>query len=223
MNRKIVIGACLGLAGVVVVAAGGFGPLWQPEKKPASTAPSAQPTKPDVKVPAKPDLKQPEKAPDAAGMPDIMPGAAHKQLAKMVGDWETSTTSTMGGPDATKGTAKIAAILEGRFFKEEATGEMMGHQFTSFKTIGYNNGAKKYESMWLYTRSTAMMTLNGTSTDDGKTITLAATAAGPGGKNEEMTVVMKWTDDNTFTVTLSFKMNPAAPEEKMETTYTRKK
>jgi len=230
MNRKFLTGMCLGVAGIVAVIAGGFAPLGQPDKKPVPAAPPAQPAKPDAHAPATPPAKQPEKKPDAA--PDagdmdemMMPGAPHKQLAKMVGDWDTMMTFSMGGQamPGSKGTAKISAMLGDRFFKEDATGEMMGQPYTSFKTIGYNNGTKKYEGMWLYTMSTAMMTLTGSSTDDGKTITLAATVAESADKKEEMTIVMKWIDENTFTVTLTSKGDAAGPDASLETKYTRKK
>lgn len=222
MNRKVVMCACLGLAGVVA-AAGGFGPLWQPEKK--TTAPAVQPTKPDAKAPAQPEAAPPAGQPEDPAMAEIMPGAAHKQLAKLVGEWETATTFSVAGNamPATKGTAKVAAMLGDRFFKEESSGELMGQAYSSFKTIGYNNGTKKYEGAWLYTMSTAMMTLTGTSTDDGKTITFTATVAESAEKTETMSVVLKWTDDNSYTVTLTSKGEAPAPDASMETKYTRKK
>jgi hypothetical protein len=209
---------CSGCVAVGIFA--GLAPLMQPEKKPpaAPAAPAKQPAKPDAPAAPQPDMD--------AMMAMAKPGAVHQQLAKMVGEWTTSTAMKGAGMppmDPTKGTSKIASTLGGRFFTEDQDGDMMGEPFTSAKMLGYNNGTKKYEAVWTYTGSTGMMTMTGTSKDDGKTITFDASHEEAPGKIEKMTITIKVISDDSFVVSLS--SVGGAPEEQMtmETTYTRKK
>jgi len=171
---------------------------------------------------------QPENAPPAKGQPGnadlgMMPGDAHKQLAKMVGDWTTETTLDMGGPamPATKGTAKVTSILDGRFFTEAGDGEMMDMKFASSKMIGYNNATEKYEAVWAYTMSTGMMTMTGISEDDGVTISFDASSEQSPGKRDAVKIVRKWIDDDHFTVELTSEAE--GMKIGMTTKYTRKK
>jgi hypothetical protein len=101
------------------------------------------------------------------------PGPAHQQLAKLVGEYTTVSKFTLKPGDDAKeshGTAKLKTILGGRFLVEESTGSLFGQKTGSMHLLGYNNGTGKYEGTWVYTGSTGMMNLTGTSKDDGKTI-----------------------------------------------------
>jgi hypothetical protein len=111
-------------------------------------------------------------------MKAMKPGPAHQYLAKMAGDY-TTKTSFRPAPDVepvtTTGTAHLAMILDGRFLVEDNAGEMMGQPVTGKRLLGYNNTAKRYEGVWMYTMATGMMRLKGTSPDNGKTIDFEAT------------------------------------------------
>jgi hypothetical protein len=147
------------------------------------------------------------------------PGAEHKALAKMAGDYTTKSVMDMGGQkQESVGTAKIASHMDGRFIAEEGKGEMMGMPYSSHKMYGFNNAAKKYEGVWMYTGSTGMMTMTGTSSDGGRSILFTA-AVDQGGQKQNFTITVKRMDDDHFTVEM--KMPEGGPS--MVTTYSRKK
>jgi hypothetical protein len=183
--------------------------LAQPEKKPA--APGAAP--------------QPEKQPGAGEMPDMSakPGPEHERLMRLAGSYAVESKFTGPGmpPQTTTGEATARATLGGRFLEITETGTMMGQPLESVQIWGYNAASKKYESMWRYTMSTAMMSLKGQSGDGGTTIDCDA-SYDEEGKTERMKVRFKTESGDRFVVTLTAQ-DPSGKDVVMETIYTRKK
>jgi len=107
---------------------------------------------------------------EAAGTP----GAAHKALEPLVGEWTAEVKSWMS-PDApptvSKGSAKAQWTLNGRFVREEFKGEMMGKPFQGISLTGYDNQKQKYNSVWVDDMSTAIFASTGTAEGNGKVIT----------------------------------------------------
>jgi hypothetical protein len=154
------------------------------------------------------------------------PGPEHEALAKLAGEYTTMMRfrPTAAQPaQESKGTAKFTSVLDGRFILEESTGEQFGKQFKARKIYGYNNAAKRYESAWVYTASTAIMTLHGSSPDGGKTIRLNATVAQANDAQMNLIVTLKRINDDSFTVELDLKTPDGTAGPALETTYTRKK
>jgi hypothetical protein len=175
---------------------------------------------------------QPEKAAGGGEQPEEVtdrsasnPGPEHERLAKLAGTWETSTKFEGPGMEAeeSKGESKLSVVLGGRFLREEDTGTMMGQPYTSLKFWGFNNGSKKYESVWMYTGGTAMMTMTGESKDEGKTVVYDASYVNEVGQKQEMKITFKQVDVDHFAVTLAAVMEGAEAGPSMTTTYTRKK
>lgn len=107
---------------------------------------------------------------EAAGAP----GAAHKALEPLVGEWTAEVKSWMSPeapPMVSKGTAKAEWAMDGRFVREEFNGEMMGKPFQGMSLTGYDNQKKKYNSFWVDDMSTAIFTSEGTADDGAKVIT----------------------------------------------------
>lgn len=177
--------------------------------------------KPAVAVPSE------EKAPsEEKMMQDAMPGAAHANLARLAGDYTTVTKLFMtpgAPPQESTGEAKLWMTLDGRFLSEDDSGMFFGQQMKSFRMVGYNNASKRYEGIWTYTMSTAIMTLNGTSNDGGKTITFAGSFDDQGGVKQKLDIVMRQTDGDHLVVELSGKTPDGKAGPILETTYTRKK
>jgi hypothetical protein len=161
----------------------------------------------------------------AQGVPDN-PGPEQAALAKLAGEYATVTRflakAGEAGPES-KGSAKFTSVLDGRFLLEESTGEQFGKPVKARKIYGYNNAAKRYESAWVYTGSTAIMTLQGSSSDGGKTIQWNATVAQANDSTMDLVVTMKRIDDDRFTVELTSKRANGAARSTLETTYTRQK
>jgi hypothetical protein len=155
-----------------------------------------------------------------------LPGEVHKQLAKQVGEYTTHSKMMLkpGAPgEETTGTSRIIAVLGGRFLQQEDAGTMLGQPFTSIHLDGYDNATKKYQANWVYTGSTGMMSLTGTSKDGGKTIEYAATFENEQGTKETMTVTTRIIDDDHFVIELTAKTPDGGKGPTLETTYTRKK
>jgi hypothetical protein len=126
----------------------------------------------------KPDPKMEEmmKKAEAASTP----GAAHKLLEPLVGEWTAEVKCWMA-PDApptvSKATAKTSWAMKGRFVQEEFSGEFMGKPFHGLGFIGYDNVRQKYSNVWIDDMSTTVYTSEGDADSDGKVLTLAGTYA----------------------------------------------
>jgi len=144
----------------------------------------------------------------------------HRKMARMAGDYTTANKLTLPGGKVmeSKGTARLKSVLGGRFLQEENSGTMAGKAFTGLRVFGYNDDAKRFEAIWTYTGSTAMMTLVGKLTEDGGVKFKASYADGPE-KKTTFTIIYRPIDDDTFTVDLiSGEKGPH-----LTTTYTRKR
>ncbi len=156
-------------------------------------------------------------------MAKASPGAEHARLAKLVGEWTTVSKLTMAGqpPMESTAAAKFTMTLGGRFLQEEGQSSMMGQPVSSVKLWGYNNDSKKYESVWMWTMKTSMLTMKGQSADGGKTVVYAASFDED--KPQPLTVTFKQADDDHFTVTVTGKDEATGMQTTMEESYTRKK
>jgi hypothetical protein len=145
------------------------------------------------------------------------PGPEQAFLANRAGDY-TRVITFVGQDGEWSGTSKISVILGGRFVLEENRDTVMGRAVEGTRLWGYNNATKQYEAAWMYTMSTAITKLTGTSNDGGKTVEYTSTADEP-----RLHARVRQTDDDHFVVTLS----TAGPDGKdtpfQETTYARKK
>ncbi|HEU4387332.1 MAG TPA: DUF1579 family protein [Blastocatellia bacterium] len=153
------------------------------------------------------------------------PGAAHQLLLKRVGEYTTTSRFTIPGsaPTESTGTARISAALDGRFLVEENSGSLLGAPIRGLRYYGYNNGSGKYEAIWTYTMSTAIMTLVGTSADGGKTVSYTATHDDANGAKQTLYVTTKQIDDDNF-VEQIHGVNPDGTRgATVETTYVRRK
>ena len=178
------------------------------------------------KAPPEPPAAQPEARPDySIETIGNNPGPIHQRLARLVGEWETASKFVLPGQEAAEsaGAAEFTTILGGRFLVEHSKGSMMGEEFSSMKLWGYNSASQRYESVWTYTGSTSMMTLTGSSKDDGKTVAYEASYESAPGRREQMTVTLDLAEEDRFTVKLTAKGPDGQPAPEMVTTYTRKK
>lgn len=145
------------------------------------------------------------------------PGPEQALLAKRAGDY-TRVIKFVGQDGEWTGTSKISVILGGRFILEENHDTVMGRAVEGTRLWGYNNVTKQYEAAWMYTMSTAITKLTGTSDDGGKTVEYTSTSDEP-----RLHARVRQIDDDHFVVTLS----TAGPDGKdtpfQETTYARKK
>lgn len=151
------------------------------------------------------------------------PGAPHRMLAGMAGNWNTRGRFWMepGKPPVeSTGHSKQTMVLDGRFLQQEFTGDMMGSPFTGLGFCGYDNHTEKYVSTWMDTMGTAIMVFEGTASADG-TITQTSSYDDP------VQGPMKWRSVTHLVNpdTLEFEMyatgRSGREEKMMEITYTR--
>jgi hypothetical protein len=167
---------------------------------------------------AKPDPERP-------AQDESPPGPRHERLMKLAGHYSSVTKFVNGDAAApeTTGEATFTSILGGRFLLQEEKGTMFGQPFETRKTYGYHAGTKRYEGVWIYTGSTAMMTLSGTSADEGKTIAFDASYEISPGKKKNLDVTMTELGPDKFSIVLKSKPDESGKGATMETIYTRKK
>ena len=151
----------------------------------------------------------------------MTPGPAHHQLARMAGDYTFTSKFLMPGAPATEtaGTAKLEMQLDGRFLREENSGTMAGQPYRGLRYYGHNNATNKYEGMWTWTMSTALMFLSGSSSDGGKTIDWTATCDDETGVRQSLHIIMRRDGDDRFVIRIEGRDGGPTLEE----TYTRKK
>ena len=154
------------------------------------------------------------------------PGPEQSFLAKRAGEY-TRTVKFIAQPNAdanaSTGTAKISVTLDGRFIVEENTDTVFGRPVSGMRIYGFNNITKQYEAVWMYTMSTAMLFLTGTSADGGKTIDLTGVSQNHRGDKIPIHATIRQADDDQFVVTLMSTGADGKEAAFQETTYTRKK
>ena len=190
----------------------------------AKTKPDAAAEKPKAATAAPPAM-------DAKAMQEMMEKAAalgpqHERLKKLVGEWNCTVKTMMDPsqpPTETKSTAVVTSLMDGRYFQEQDTGEMMGKPFQGMSVTGYDNIMKKYVSTWIDNAGTGIMTSEGVEDGTGNVITWTGWSSDPmTGKKTKYRMVTRILDDNKHV----FEMYSAGPNGKeakmMEITYDRK-
>jgi hypothetical protein len=155
------------------------------------------------------------------------PGAEHKRLGSMAGNWNTTAKFWMD-PSApaseSKGTTTFKSILGGRWITQEHESNMpeMG-PFSGFGLEGYDNVSKKYISIWTDSMGTGAMISEGTPDASGKIITYISQFNDPvTAKAKTVRSVSRFLSESAHV----FEMYDNAPDGKeyknLEVTYTRK-
>ena len=107
-----------------------------------------------------PGMEEMIKKAEAAGTP----GAAHKALEPLVGNWTAEVKSWMtpgAPPTVSQATAKSTWVMNGRFVQQEFTSDFMGKPFRGVGLTGYDNTKKKYSNVWIDDMHTSMFTSEG--------------------------------------------------------------
>lgn len=128
------------------------------------------------------------------------PGDPHKLFATLAGSWTTQTKEWMEPgkpPTESSGTAEMKMLLGGRFLYQEISGQMMGQPFSGIAIDGFDNVRKKYITAWMDSMGTGIFLMEGTASDNGRTITLTGQHLEPGGGYMQHRAIWKIIDNNT--------------------------
>lgn len=109
-----------------------------------------------------------------AYMKTTQPSKHHKWLEQLLGEWRTTSTVWMAGPDGpptkSEGSAKFSWAVPGKWLRQEWEGTMMGTPMTGFGVLGYDNFKKKFVGSWFDSLSTALLTFEGLLDKSGKVL-----------------------------------------------------
>jgi hypothetical protein len=140
-----------------------------------------------------------------AWMKLAQPGAHHEHLAAFVGSWKGEVKMWMtpdGPPMVNESTAEAKWILGGRFLEWIHTGDFGGMPFEGRAIEGYNNGDKRYESIWLDNFGTLMMLFTGSCSNEGMSRTMSSSFNDVvAGRVVGYRTVYDWIDEDRFTYT----------------------
>ena len=155
--------------------------------------------------------------------PNAAPVAEHGQLAGLAGDWNVVSTFALPGaaPQEFQGKARCRAILGGRFVQIDESGTEFGQPSEKQKTFGFNAATRKYEGVWMYTGSTALMHLDGAMQKDGSTIAGDASFAGENGEPQKFTWELQRIDADRFSTKLVAPAPGGGPAATFTAVYTR--
>lgn len=112
----------------------------------------------------------------------MMPAEMHKMLETYSGNFTMEITMWMTAgqqPQIFTVTSMNKMILGGRFLEMTQTGNMMGMDYHSITTIGFNNSEKKFALTTLTNMGTGILSLTGSWDEKGKTANLAGTLTNP--------------------------------------------
>jgi Protein of unknown function (DUF1579) len=153
------------------------------------------------------------------------PSEPHKLFATLAGSWTTTNKEWMESgkpPTESTGTAEMKMLLDGRFLYQEFTGNMMGQPFSGVGIDAYDNMTKKYSTAWMDTMGTGIFMMEGTSSADGKIITLKGSHPEPGGGKMTHRAVWKIIDNNTQMFDMYGTHHGGKEMKVLEITYSRK-
>jgi len=107
------------------------------------------------------------------------PGPEHAWLLEEVGNWKGTSKSWPGAgaePMSMPAGFTVSAILGGRFTSCRYTATMEGMpDFEGLAITGYDIGAREFQTMWIDTYGTTMMTGSGQRSADGRSMSMTFT------------------------------------------------
>ncbi len=125
---------------------------------------------------ARPEPSAEQKAVMDAWMKAAAPGAPHKALDALVGNWTAKITTWEkpgAEPQVATGTASSKWILGQRFVQESFKAQLAGMQYEGVGFTGFDNFKKKYTATWMDTMGTATMHLSGSFDATGQVLTMS--------------------------------------------------
>jgi hypothetical protein len=150
----------------------------------------------------------------------------HEALAKLEGHYSRVVKfvgQTGAAAKPSTGTSTFSAVLGGRFILETSKDVVFGRSVEGLRIYGYNDATKRYEMARMYTMSTDITMMKGTSSDDGKTIEYVGETYSPGAGNMPLYARLHWDSENQFAVTMSTTGKDGKQMPFQETIYTREK
>lgn len=152
-------------------------------------------------------------------------GAPHKGLARRVGTWKVQARFWMAPgapPEVSEGKTEASLIMGGRYVMEEFEMSTPDGPFHGLGIVGYDNIKKRYQSIWIDSMSTGVMTAEGTGDQEARAVDYTGQEPDPvAGAYKPYRSIERQLDDNTRRLE-TFENGPDGKEFKvMELFYTR--
>jgi hypothetical protein len=148
------------------------------------------------------------------------PGPEFDHLKNLVGTWEASVK--FGGGES-KGTMTYKMELGGLWLVGVFEGEFGGQKFEGKGLDTFDNGKKKYVSIWVDSMTTTPMITEGTYDKDSKVMTMTGESPGQDGKPAKVKTVATFKDKDHIEFVMYMGGKEGKGEEMMTINYTRKK
>lgn len=153
------------------------------------------------------------------------PGANHRMLDQFVGTWEGKTTFWMapGAPaQESTGTMINAWTLDGRWLRQDWTGDMGGQPFTGLALWGFDNIRKVHVGTWMDSLTTGALVTEGPASKDGKTFDSRGEMTDPTGVKIKTRMVIRVTSPTAHVMEM-YEIKPGQPGRmSMKIEYTKK-
>lgn len=179
-----------------------------------------------AEAPARPPAALDPDHPQARWMAFSRPGAAHRELERLLGDWETTTAIWLepgGEPYAvSRGTASHTWLEQGRWLALESSGTLMEIPHHGFGMLGYDNFKKKYVASFVDNVTTSMITMEGSWDEAGAVLRLFGTVDEPLTEEHDRAVEYAFEATGPDSLTLRvFDLPRGAASKVMETSFRR--
>lgn len=136
-----------------------------------------------------------------AYMEFMTPGAMHKWMGKLNGNWEVELTSHMNpaAPEKSTGTSVLSSMMNGLYQVGDFRATMMGMPFLGHSIMGYDNAKKVFVSTWVDNFGSGVIYMTGTYDEATKTLNLKGTQTDPlTGKDSWIREEMKIVNDDQY-------------------------
>jgi hypothetical protein len=158
--------------------------------------------------------------PICLGQEPPKPGPEFDHLKNLVGTWDAAIKFSGG---ESKGTMTYKMELGGLWLVGAFEGEFGGQKFEGRGLDSFDNGKKKYVSVWVDSMTTTPMITEGTYDKDSKTMTMAGESPGQDGKPTKVKTITTVKDKDHLEFVMFMGGKEGKGEEMMTINYTRKK
>lgn len=148
----------------------------------------------------------------------------HEWLDELAGDWNINSKMWQSGSDEpfeVSGSSTME-MLWGRYLSEEFSLGEAPMVIKGVGTIGFDDAAEKFKSMYCLNTGTGMTMFTGTRDDDGDVLTLKHEGEAPDGTITKSRTVMTRDGDDKLVKEYYFKRGDDPEFKRFEMTYTRK-
>lgn len=134
------------------------------------------------------------------------PSGAHRLLEGFVGTWDIKITfwSTPDAiPQVSKGVSDSKWVLGGRFVQESFSGVAGGEKFDGIGLMGFDNGRRRVETVWIDSMNTALATAKGTFDPESQIFEFEGTVFDPLTSSDKVTKsTVKFLSPNHYVFTM---------------------